>query len=104
VKGIETFVLRAPGARTHWFGMRSRMRIFLAPSAMKRFFAEYENWMLDRPERQKEAPPAPRWRDRLKNEVESFAAALRSAGEFAPFRFDVPEKEGGGCSTSSVTI
>jgi len=81
-----------------------RPGVFLTPSAMKRFFAEYERWMLDRPSGGA-AGPQPNFRGRLKAEVERLSAALRSGSPFEPFRFDAAQ-EGTGepCNTSSVTI
>jgi CRISPR-associated protein Cas1 len=76
-----------------------RPGVFLAPAAMKRFLAEYERWMLERPVAEGVARPS--FRDRLRSEVESLAAALRGGGPFAPYRFGEEEKS---CSTSSVTI
>jgi hypothetical protein len=76
-----------------------RPGVFLAPAAMKRFLAEYERWMLERPVAEGAARPS--FRDRLRSEVESLAAALRGGGPFKPYRFGEEEKA---CSTSSVTI
>jgi len=87
-----------------------RPGVFLAPAAMKRFFAEYEGWMLAREAGAKppegSGAPVPRFRERLKEEVEKLAAALRSGGEFEPYRFDAGPSggEGAGCNTLSVTI
>ncbi len=80
-----------------------RPGIFLAPAAMKRFFGEYERWMLDRPSKKGDGPQSPGFRQRLHTEVENLASALRNGSEFHPFRFDQPEEESP-CSTSSVTI
>jgi len=81
-----------------------RPGVFLAPAAMKRFFGEYERWMLDRPGAGDGSTAArPSFRERLKNEVEKLAASLRGGPKFEPFRFDGEEKEGA-CNTSSVTI
>jgi len=77
-----------------------RPGVFLTPPAMKRFFAEYERWMLDRPTADGAARPS--FRDRLKDEVEALASSLREGGTFAPWRFDTEEHKE--CSTSSVTI
>jgi len=76
--------------------------VFLEPKAMKRYLAQYEQWMLERPGKKEEGPPGPHFRDRLKREVEKLAAALRSGGDFTPYRFEGKEEEG--WSTSSVTI
>ena len=83
-----------------------RPGLFLAPQPLKRFFAEYERWMLERPCKKDGSPPPPSFRDRLKTEVEALAAALRTGAAFQPFRFDPPEhtQEQPPCSTSSVTI
>jgi CRISPR-associated protein Cas1 len=79
--------------------------VILKPAAFKRYFAEYEKWMLARPASEPATPPRPRYRDLLKDEVERFAASIRDKTAFVPFRFD--ERAAGGalaCSTSSVTI
>jgi CRISPR-associated protein Cas1 len=80
--------------------------MFLAPQPLKKFFAEYERWMLDRtPDG---APAGPRWRELLKAEVEKLAAALGGQSPFAPFRWNRKPQgnvtQEGACSTSSVTI
>lgn len=81
-----------------------RPGVFLAPAAMKRFFGEYERWMLERPrgEGEREGPPARSFRDHLRSEVEALAASLRGGGPFEPWRFDAEGERA--CSTSSVTI
>jgi CRISP-associated protein Cas1 len=76
-----------------------RPGVFLTPAAMKRFLAEYERWMLERPVADGVARPS--FRDRLRSEVEALVAALRAGGPFAPYRFG---EEDQACSTSSVTI
>jgi CRISPR-associated protein Cas1 len=83
-----------------------RPGVFLAPQPMKKFFAEYEHWMLERPQE-----GDPRWRELLKTEVEKLAAALGGGTAFVPYRWRPGQKaekgEGKGdqpCSTSSVTI
>ena len=77
-----------------------RPGVFPAPAAMKRFFAEYERWMLDRPLAAGAAQPC--FRDRLRYEVEALSAALRGGVLFVPFRFDREQETP--CNTSSVTI
>ena len=83
-----------------------RPGVFLAPQPMKKFFGEYERWMLERPQEGE-----PRWRELLKTEVEKLAAALGGGTAFVPYRWRPDQKaekdEGKGnepCSTSSVTI
>jgi CRISPR-associated protein Cas1 len=76
-----------------------RPGVFMAPVAMKRFFGEYERWMLDRPTIDGAAQLS--LRDHLKDEVEALAAALRGGGTFKAWRYGEDEKT---CSTSSVTI
>ncbi len=81
-----------------------RPGVFLKPEAMRRYFGEYERWMLERPiVKEPAAGSAPRqcFRDLLKDEVEKLASALRDARPFEPFRSDAEEAE---CNTSSVTI
>jgi hypothetical protein len=80
--------------------------VFLAPQPMKKFFAEYEHWMLERPEEGE-----PRWRELLKTEVEKLAAALGGGTVFVPYRWRAKgpagkDEERGNepCNTSSVTI
>jgi CRISPR-associated protein Cas1 len=77
--------------------------MFLGPAPMKRYLAEYERWMLDRPSSAGGAQTRPRFRDALKTEVERIVAALREGRVFVAFRWEKPE-EGGPCSTSSVTM
>ena len=60
--------------------------MFLTPKAMKRYFAEYEHWMLRRPE------GGTSFRECVRNEVESFCAALRIGAAFVPWRFRDEEK------------
>jgi len=55
--------------------------MFLTPKAMKRYFAEYERWMLRRPD------GGTSFRECVRNEVETFCAALRSSAAFQPWRF-----------------
>ncbi len=60
--------------------------LFLAPKPMKRYFAEYERWMLKKPEgvaNQGESS----FRECVRYEVEKLCAALRDEGEFHPWRF-----------------
>ena len=81
-----------------------REGLFLAPKPMRRFFAEYERWMIAPPAEGEK--PAHSFRDLLKAEAERFAASLRENRQWAPFRFDQPEppEPEGSCDTSSVTI
>jgi CRISPR-associated protein Cas1 len=79
--------------------------VFLTPASMRRFFGEYERWMLDRPVANEAGGGTAAhacFRDRLKDEVEKLAAALREGKAFEPWRFDA--EEGAECNTSSVTI
>jgi hypothetical protein len=48
---------------------------------MKRYFAEYEQWMLRRPE------GGTSFRECVRNEVETFCGALRAGAAFEPWRF-----------------
>jgi CRISPR-associated protein Cas1 len=79
-----------------------RAGTFLSPGALKRFFGEYERWMLDRGTGDGGAGTRPSFRERLKADVEGLAAALRTGQPFTPYRFDAPEETE--CNTSSVTI
>ncbi|MCL5744116.1 MAG: CRISPR-associated endonuclease Cas1, partial [Acidobacteria bacterium] len=86
-----------------------RPGVFLSPKPMKRFFTEYERWMLARPggdAADEKDGPAPRacFRQELKSEVEALAGALRKREAFGPFRFDSPVPSEEACNTSSVTI
>ena len=82
-----------------------RPGVFLTPPAMKRFFAEYERWMLDRPAGGAGGSPQPNFRGCLKAEVERFVSALRSVAPFEPYCFDQPAAAPEDpCNTSSVTI
>src|SRR5260370_41732698 len=60
--------------------------LFLKPQAMKRFFGEYERWMLERPAREGTGA-SPGFRDHLKADVEALAGALRAGKEFEPVRW-----------------
>ena len=79
-----------------------RAGTFLTPAAMKRFFGEYERWMLDRGAGDGGTGTRRNFRERLKEDVEGLVAALRTGQAFTPYRFDAPE--GTECNTSSVTI
>ena len=82
-----------------------RPGLFLAPKAMKRYFAEYERWMLERGPKKEEGPPRPTFRDQLKGDVERLAKALRSGTAFQVYRFAAGEDaQEASCNTSSVTI
>jgi len=70
---------------------------------LKKYFAEYERWMLARPGAQSESTARPSFRDRLKAEVEGFVGALRDGHVFEPYKFG-HETEAEACNTSSVTI
>jgi CRISPR-associated protein Cas1 len=60
--------------------------LFLAPKPMKRYFAEYERWMLTKPEGQINAGQSS-FRECVRHEVEKLCAALRDQSEFRPWRF-----------------
>lgn len=87
-----------------------RPGVFLGPQPMKRFFSEYETWMLAKETGsgpvEREGCGIRRFRERLKDEVEKLARALREGSDFTPYRFDEgPAKaKEAACSTSSVTI
>ncbi len=90
-------------------GGGERPGVFLKPKALKRYFEQYERWMLGSgtaPGAPEGGPPARfRPRDRLRMEVEGLAAALRGGAPFAPFRYgEEGDGKEGECSTSSVTI
>jgi CRISP-associated protein Cas1 len=84
-------------------GGGERAGVFLAPAPMKRYLAEYERWMLDKPAAAATGQTRPRFRDVLKTEVERVAAALRTGQTFAPWRWNSPDSAPPS-STSSVTI
>ena len=77
--------------------------VYLTPGTMKKYFAEYERWMLSRPGSPDTSTARPNFRDLLKSEVEELAAALRGERVFDPYRFE-HEMEAQACNTSSVTI
>jgi CRISPR-associated protein Cas1 len=79
-----------------------RPGVFLKPQPMKKFFAEYERWMLERSAESGES--SARWRQLLKTEVEKLAAALGAGTPFDPYRWRPKEETEEPCSTSSVTI
>ena len=76
--------------------------MFLKPQPMKKFFAEYEHWMLDRSA--ESGGSTARWRELLKTEVERLAAALGAGTPFDPYRWSTKPETEEPCSTSSVTI
>ena len=70
---------------------------------MKRYLAEYERWMLERPVPGSDMP-VDGFRRLLRAEVEKLVAALREGVDFVPFWFDsTKEREEPPCNTSSVT-
>jgi CRISPR-associated protein Cas1 len=77
--------------------------VFLTAGTMKKYFVEYERWMLSRPSSQDLSTARPNFRDLLKEEVERLTAALREGHSFEPYRFE-HHVEGESCNTSSVTI
>jgi CRISP-associated protein Cas1 len=86
---VNTHVLEAedfqPGGPGHG--------LFLAPKPMKRYFAEYERWMLTKPEGQINAGQSS-FRECVRHEVEKLCAALRDRGEFQPWRFRAESTDG----------
>jgi CRISPR-associated protein Cas1 len=100
---VLTLVNRGVVSAEDFRSAGERAGTFLTPAAMKRFFAEYERWMLDRGAGDGGAGSRRNFRERLKEDVEGLAAALRTGQAFTPYRFDVPEG-GSECNTSSVTI
>jgi CRISPR-associated protein Cas1 len=60
--------------------------LFLAPKPMKRYFAEYERWMLTKPEG-KAGLGQTSFRECVRHDVEKLCAALRDGSEFRPWRF-----------------
>jgi CRISPR-associated protein Cas1 len=79
-----------------------RPGVFLKPQPMKKFFAEYERWMLERSA--ESGGSTARWRELLKAEVERLAAALGAGTPFNPYRWQRKPETEEPCSTSSVTI
>jgi len=101
--------------------------VFLSPKPMKRYFEEYERWMLHLPAEvtgtdaaakpdgtdRADAAARPGFREAIRTEVEKLCMALRRGEPFVPWRFEpavveAPEdKKGaegeGSCNTSSVT-
>ncbi len=81
--------------------------VFLEPKAMKRFFGEYERWLLSKTEE------GTCFRECLRTDVENLCAALRAGAVFEPWRYREKQAEsratavavgnGGECSTSSAT-
>jgi hypothetical protein len=85
--------------------VEDRAGVFLQPQPLKKFFAEYERWMLERPP--DGGASGLRWRELLKCEVEKLAGALGGGTPFAPYRWRMPDTGTEGkdpCNTSSVTI
>ncbi|MEP7366655.1 MAG: CRISPR-associated endonuclease Cas1 [Acidobacteriota bacterium] len=66
--------------------------VYLVSKQMKTYLSEYERWMMQRQAAAGGAAPRPNFRDRLRAEVESFAAYLRSGKAFEPYLFDAPEQ------------
>jgi CRISPR-associated protein Cas1 len=77
--------------------------VFLTAGTMKKYFVEYERWMLNRPSSQDLSNAKPNFRDLLKGEVERLTAALREGHSFEPYRLE-HQVQGEPCNTSSVTI
>jgi CRISPR-associated protein Cas1 len=55
--------------------------VFMKPAAMKRYFAEYERWMLAK------AEGRTGFRECIRNDVEKLCAALRDKTGFEPWRY-----------------
>jgi CRISPR-associated protein Cas1 len=100
---VLTLINRGVIGAEDFHGGGERAGVFLAPTVMKRYLAEYERWMLERPIAGGAGETRPRFRDLLKTEVEKMVAALREGRAFPPFRWQSPQS-GGPCNTSSVTI
>ena len=79
----------------------NRPGVFLKPRPMKKSFAEYERWMLERPAETGDSTA--RWRELRKTEVERLAAALAASTPFNPYRGSAKPETEEPCSTSSVT-
>jgi CRISP-associated protein Cas1 len=71
--------------------------VYLEPKAMRRYFAEYERWMLGK------AAGRTNFRECLRTDVERLCAALRGGTASEPWRFRAEEGTEGECNTSSVT-
>jgi CRISPR-associated protein Cas1 len=71
--------------------------MYLEPKAMRRYFAEYERWMLAK------AEGRTNFRECLRSDVERLCASLRGGVAFEPWRFRALEETEGGCNTSSAT-
>jgi CRISPR-associated protein Cas1 len=69
--------------------------VFLSPKPMRRYFEEYERWMLAKKE------GGTGFREALRHEVEKLSHALREREAFPPWRFR--EETEAACNTSSVT-
>jgi CRISPR-associated endonuclease Cas2 len=75
---VLTLVNRAIIQEGDFHRVEDRAGVFLQPQPLKKFFAEYERWLLEKP---LERPPdggasGLRWRELLKCEVEKLAGAL----------------------------
>ena len=78
--------------------------VYLSPKPMKRFFEEYERWMLGRPSGEASAVAvAPGFRDNLRREVEKLSGALRTGEAFSPWRFGVADVSVADVSASEVS-
>jgi CRISPR/Cas system-associated endonuclease Cas1 len=101
---VLTLVNRAMLQERDFYRMEDRAGVFLQPQPLKRFFVEYEHWMLERPP--EGGAGGLRWRELLKIEVEKLAGALGGGAPFVPYRWRMPDNGEGSdpCNTSSVTI
>ena len=102
---VLTLVNRAIIQEGDFHRVEDRAGVFLQPQPLKKFFAEYERWMLERPP--DGGASGLRWRELLKCEVEKLAGALGGGTPFAPYRWRMPDTGTEGkdpCNTSSVTI
>jgi len=102
---VLTLVNHAMLQERDFYRMEDRAGVFLQPQPLKKFFAEYERWMLERPP--DGGASGLRWRELLKCEVEKLAGALGGGTPFVPYRWGTPDNATEGndpCNTSSVTI
>jgi CRISPR-associated protein Cas1 len=71
--------------------------VFLSPKPMRRYFEEYEKWMLAR------EGDGTGFREAVRHEVEKLCASLRGGGGFEPWRFRAEGEGEQPCNTSSAT-
>ena len=87
---VLTLVNRSVVTAEDFSASGDRPGVFLTPGTMKKYFAEYERWMLNRPASPGTNTARPNFRDLLKAEVERLVAALRDDQVFAPYRAGGP--------------